>query len=1322
MKSLKRVYKNLMSERATLTPNADGLDFNSIDIYSSAISKYIDRLYSMYNEDSSFKAKIESGLKENVNKEYTVKTVYDIGSYDTRVRLSYETLISYIYFLKIMGEITDSDIVDALPKVQIGLPNFLESFISASNNPAADEKSIVAAGAKRKLKNIFFENDSAGPLTEDTFDVESLKELRKQYFENAESQNDSLTGKVISAASLDDFKDALFNFVYFKVTNDSIRLSRSDSDSDSEYASLSVHRLFGVKLKDLIDKTQTSMTVSIGTLFEEILRKYFYKALEREYDAATVDLNHKSKKVSIALIMACNGFFQNNSGLPESQVYSAINKGNEPSLDNFKHDFIKCIRIDPDGSRKLNTEVARIKDNYKKLLGINSNSDLYIEDYEKDSIFCDDSMSEYKSNSPFDFIARHNEFREDNNIPPSIGLFDLKCSNKDVSGQRPIGKASTGSNGGTQNSALTYLNRMLNVGRTIKGDDFNIAFLGLIQIIYKIDYSPNNKFELEIVSGKLANDETKTTQHSDITDIIAPARISAENSINKTDFYLFDDDTEDGRVSKASRFNINLNDSNNEATIKLLLGKAIKARDPLNFKVIKKQKAESLEKEVQEKIDSLYKEYTSVENYINDVNISTANLNSKIKIFIKPEYLDVLSHIKDNSTVEFTESATQLNNDFSNIKKVLTHLSEFVTTESNLELADPNMFTERYKKIIGKDRKKNFRKSMVKLFLSNIAQDEESKVNDDTIAEQRQNNLIVNINSFLSSKEDCNYKLTKKDNATKDITSLNKRYFNINSSDSIPDGVTLKSIIIDYVKSITENEDNPVEDEEAQVYDSSNRVSNRTKRQRIKKVLNSFKRADPEDYLDIDYNSFKEGLLVRGQTLLEVYSNLYKKSLIVEGGLGGHMMHPYEMLDSTPREMINQIKRYSLPQSIVEKVDGQNLFFTVERDGTLLFARNKEDMTHDDLIEKFKGHGAEKAFVEGGNAIKSGVEQGLTGREEEVTAIFHPSEDVRSFINFEIMHPEKPNQIRYDQKYIVFHSIVDYKEGRVQVGSSSTDERIASLINLIRSGIESSGFILASNQTVDLNSLEDVQISEYKDRIMDASSALRISDDQTFADGIMNMISDELQAEGVVISDEALSILRDYVIYGEDESGRKIHSKEFTKIISKEDAAKLRSLGLTTSTKVMSKIGRILMPFKDIFVDLGIDLLKGVKSSYMSDDYHQQNIEDIKDKLQTAINDIDRYTSEVAEENWSNVIIRLMPHVRKVKQKGIENIVASSVEGGVYSHDDNLMKLTGGFAPMNQIVGAAYRDNEGIFTEFNSKFKKIESVKRSLKGVFSLIF
>jgi len=435
------------------------------------------------------------------------------------------------------------------------------------------------------------------------------------------------------------------------------------------------------------------------------------------------------------------------------------------------------------------------------------------------------------------------------------------------------------------------------------------------------------------------------------------------------------------------------------------------------------------------------------------------------------------------------------------------------------------------------------------------------------------------------------------------------------------------------------------------------------------------------------------------------------------------MMHPYEALDMTPAQLTTRIKQYGVPQKLIEKVDGQNLFFTVDLDGTLLFARNKEDMTHEDLIEKFTGHPAEKPFVEGGNAIKAGVEfLSKQVSQEEITRLFHPSEGVRTFVNFEIMHPEKPNQIVYDEKYIVFHGIVDYRNGREEISRSNQDQRINELVSLMSEGVSSAGFVLASNREVDLNNLTDVQISEYVSKIHEISSALGIESNETLGEGIINVVRNEINSVGVFLSDEALSIFNDYLIKGEDNEGRTIASKDWTKFLSKEDVVKLRKLGLTSAEKVRSKIGQILHPFKGLFVELGIDLLKGVKSSYMSDEMNSENIAIIRDKLQTAINDLENYMNEVPKEEWSNSITRLIPHVELIKRKGLDNIVSSAVEGGVYNSNDNLLKVTGGFAPMNQIVGAAYRDRDNIFKTFKEKFMSQENNTRSLKSVFKMLF
>ena len=479
--------------------------------------------------------------------------------------------------------------------------------------------------------------------------------------------------------------------------------------------------------------------------------------------------------------------------------------------------------------------------------------------------------------------------------------------------------------------------------------------------------------------------------------------------------------------------------------------------------------------------------------------------------------------------------------------------------------------------------------------------------------------------------------------------------------------------------------------------------------------------ANRDSYLDSFESHFR-----KGKVLKEVYSHLFKKKLISEGGLAGHMMHPYEALDMTPRQIIDRIKEYSTSQKIIEKVDGQNLFFTVEQDGTLMFARNKEDMTHDDLVTKFTGHPAELPFVEGGNAIKRGVEQWLSSAgpaaEMEIREIFHPDGETRSFINFEIMHPDKPNQIIYDEKYIVFHSIVDYIDGRKTVYSTNKGQRLEKLIKLMDSGISSSGFTLASNRTVNLNQLTNVQIEDYVERVKEVALSLGIPETITLGEGIENIIKKEIDSLGIDLDRETLKKIYDFVLYGEDRLGNKIKSKDFTSSLVKSDVAGLRSLDLTNASKALKKVQSIISPFKDVFVDLGIDLLRGVKSAYMSDETNQKNIELLRDKLQTAIDDLIDYMNENPENYWEPEVHRLRQHLDKVIDKDITDIVATTIEGGVYDYQGDLIKVTGGFAPLNQILGAAYRDKKGIFPTFKQKFMQQESNRRSLKSIFNLIF
>ena len=97
------------------------------------------------------------------------------------------------------------------------------------------------------------------------------------------------------------------------------------------------------------------------------------------------------------------------------------------------------------------------------------------------------------------------------------------------------------------------------------------------------------------------------------------------------------------------------------------------------------------------------------------------------------------------------------------------------------------------------------------------------------------------------------------------------------------------------------------------------------------------------------------------------------------GGAAGHMMHLHEDLDLTFNELIDVINSVSTGDiSATEKVDGQNIMFTVSASGDVKTARNKGDlkrggMSPTEYAEKWRGHPAGDAFRSGFAAIQKAV-------------------------------------------------------------------------------------------------------------------------------------------------------------------------------------------------------------------------------------------------------------------------------------------------------------------------------------------------------------
>ena len=1112
-----------------------------------------------------------------------------------------------------------------------------------------------------------------------------------------------IVSNVVNSKDLNEFKINLFKFLYNKY------VMHINVSSKVNNISSTVSDIVQWFYNEIINENK--LTINFGAFFEEVLNKEVQSILIKNPNSSyTPSFDIANKKIAIILLL----ILQDNFNTLNSSIYKQFSMGLQPSNRDYENDFnVFYTGISSDITTVVNKRLKSLLSDFGRILG--SNNNLVFHDIEKDTDFHNICKEAKTKPAPFDFIARLSDINTNNIIP--FGLIDLKITS--LTKNDPISKRKTGSN--SDNSCLRHINKLIeDLQKSNKNPE--IRFISILQITYAISFNTNkNKFDFNITSFK-----EKTGN----------PLLSFENSKGKPEFKI------DGIVD-TSQYNFNANMSisrtislpvaslNKEYTkikdkIKVCLSYLEIKNSDLSSKSLKSILFNKLTELAAGKVTNngvIVIDFDKIK-YLMDFIIFISSKNNK-DFFFYNKWSDFNKYFFDKldapKALEFKQWLNELEEDdrvlCDLIKKDQTFNNEFMIKEilkiknhpENLNLL------EKYNKIKeATGRPKVLRNyaidkkiaGKVSYFLNNTPKP--AKPIDIKY-------LYTLVCNKLNIQPDANVSLTKDSSIRSIWTVINTEHTTISEDDVwnvIKDLVLGKSIINKYNHKITSN--------------SLRNQLNQKQTSRSSRIDPRFSRRQSPQYFYKGNRLLNTGHEILGNNLQEVYSHLFKNKLINEGGLAGHMMHPYEALDMTPRQIIDRIKEYSTSQSIIEKVDGQNLFFTVEQDGTLMFARNKEDMTHSDLVEKFTGHPAEKPFIEGGEAIKNGVEQWIQSAgdaaEMEIREIFHPTDDIKSFINFEIMHPDKPNQIIYDEKYIVFHSIIDYVDGRKTIHSSNKGQRLEKIIRFMNSGIAASGFTLASNRTVNLNELSNVQIEDYVDRIKKVAQSLDITEDQYLGEAIENKIKKEIDSLGIEIRDEDLKTIYDFVLYGEDREGNKIKSKDFTSNIIKTDVPKLRNIGLTSANNALKKVQRILSPFKEIFVDLGVDLLKGVKSAYMSDETNQMNIDLLRDKLSTAINDLINYMNENPENYWEPEVHRLRYHLDKVIDTDIEEIVSTSVEGGVYDYQGDLLKVTGGFAPLNQILGAAYRDRKGIFPTFKQKFMQQESNKKSLKNIYKMLF
>jgi hypothetical protein len=399
-----------------------------------------------------------------------------------------------------------------------------------------------------------------------------------------------------------------------------------------------------------------------------------------------------------------------------------------------------------------------------------------------------------------------------------------------------------------------------------------------------------------------------------------------------------------------------------------------------------------------------------------------------------------------------------------------------------------------------------------------------------------------------------------------------------------------------------------------------------------------------------------------------------KESILLEGGAYGHMNHPFDIeMNLTFGDLKNIVKK-ALNGDLElarEKTDGQALAISWVN-GRLVAARNKSHLKNKGVGAMSIGQVASKFGGRGGltdayNFAMQDLSKAISGLSEaQKKKVF---KDGACFMNLEVIYPTSVNVIPYGQPLLVFHGTFEYDVDGSVIGENQDAAKVlAGMIKQINAHVQSQYTI----QGPPMQSLPK-------------------SDDLTSHQGkYLGMIS-KLQSEfGLKDSDGVADYHQAWWTNFVEKGAKKLDSQQKLGLVKrwafgnkgfriadiKDD--KLKAWAEQIDKQDQQKIGKQnLMRFEEIFLGVGADVLSFMTSVLTAnpDSAKKQMVS----RLQSTI-------SQVKGSGDPKKIAKLKLELERLNALGgFEKIVPN--EGIVFVYNGNTYKLTGAFAPLNQILG-----------------------------------
>jgi len=438
---------------------------------------------------------------------------------------------------------------------------------------------------------------------------------------------------------------------------------------------------------------------------------------------------------------------------------------------------------------------------------------------------------------------------------------------------------------------------------------------------------------------------------------------------------------------------------------------------------------------------------------------------------------------------------------------------------------------------------------------------------------------------------------------------------------------------------------------------------------KIKKILKKQRKSDdiidatPIADLDVNKDEQNESIGVW----------LANQILLVEGGAYGHMSHPFDDKGLTFGDFKQIIElslqgNLDLEKAATEKTDGQNLFISWNK--KLVAARNTGDIKKGGvdskaIAKKFAGRGnIEKAFNYAMNDLSKAIGS-INDKQRKM--IF---DDGNNWVNMEIMYPASANVITYDAPNLQFHNVLQYKDGKA-IGTVSDGARIlAGMIKQVDANVQKNYSVIGP-KILNVKPHQDFGQKRpyFVAKLNKLMKKYNMKDTNTFGEYHQAWWEDYVNKKiGSINNTIKIGLVKRWAFF--DKSFR-LNSKTI------EDKKVLEKAIKIDKQKHEAQVKKNMLPFETLFFELGAEVLKNAEGFLAANP--DKAVQNIRKQVAKAISDV-RKGGDLKKLN------KLTQQLNKINSiGGFKTIVPS--EGIVFIYKGNTYKLTGAFAPVNQITG-----------------------------------